>query len=73
MVLISPPRRLDREPDIALIGDDMYGVLSATSTLGFVYKVGNVFVALRGADFGRAVEVGQTLSWEQAIEIVRTA
>jgi hypothetical protein len=56
---------------ISLIGDDMYAVLSDTHTLGFVYKVGNVFVALSGRDFGRAVEVGQTLSWDRAVELVR--
>jgi hypothetical protein len=56
---------------IALIGDDMYSVLSDTTTLGFVYKVGNVFVALSGPDFGRAVEVGQTLSFDRAVELVR--
>lgn len=61
------------KPDIALIAEGMYSVLTETQTLGFVYKVGRVFVALKGSDFGRAVEVGQTLSWNQAVEIVRTA
>ncbi len=70
MTLISHPR--PQTADIALIGDDLYSVLTETETLGFVYKVGIVFVALKGNDFGHAVEVGQTLSWERAIEIVRT-
>lgn len=75
MVLISPHSTQHEFPqtDVTLIGDDLYSVLSATETLGYVYKVGNVFVALSGHDFARAVEVGQTLSWAQAIEIVRTA
>jgi hypothetical protein len=38
-----------------------------------VHKVGPVFVALRGGDYSHAVEVGQTLSRERAIEIVRAA
>ncbi len=71
MTLISSKN--SRKSDIALIGDDLYSVLTETETLGYVHKVGNVFVALSGNDFGHAVEVGQTLSWERAIEIVRTA
>jgi hypothetical protein len=70
MVLISSSSATS---DIALIGDDMYSVLGETHTLGYVYKVGNVFVALKGRDFGHAVEIGQTLSWLEAIEIVRSA
>jgi hypothetical protein len=58
------------KPDIALVGDDLYCVLSETDTLGFVNKVGNVFVALSGDNLGRAVEVGQSLSWDQAVEMV---
>lgn len=58
------------KPDIALVGDDLYCVLSETDTLGFVHKVGNVFVALSGDNLGRAVEVGQSLSWDQAVEMV---
>jgi hypothetical protein len=69
MVLISQKHG----SDIALVGEDMYSVLSQSTTLGFVYKVGNVFVALTGSDFGRAVEVGQSLSWDRAIEMVRNS
>lgn len=57
--------------DISLIGDDLFCLLTATDTLGFVQKVGNVFVALSGDNLGHAVEVGQTLSWDQAVEMVR--
>lgn len=71
MVLISPNH--STTSDIALIGDDMYSVLSETHTLGYVYRVDTIFVALKGHDFGHAVEIGQTHSWERAIEIVRTA
>jgi len=67
----APARPVVPATQIALIGDDMYSVLSDTTTLGFVYKVGNVFVALSGPDFGRAVEVGQTLSFDRAVELVR--
>lgn len=66
MVLISP----SRNPDISLVGEDLYCVLSETDTLGFVHKVGNVFVALSGDNLGHAVEVGQSLSWDRAVEMV---
>ena len=69
MTLLSPIAA----PQIALIGDDLYSVLSDTETLGFIYKVDTVFVALSGSDFGRAVEVGQTLLWDRAVELVRNA
>ena len=59
------------QTEIALVGDDLYSVLSETDTLGFVYKVGNVFVSLSGRDFGRAVEVGQSLDWDRAVALVQ--
>lgn len=67
MVLISPTK----QPDIALVGDDLYCVLSETDTLGFVHRVGHVFVALAGDNLGHAVEIGQTMSWDLAVELVR--
>jgi hypothetical protein len=58
------------EPDIALVGDDTYAVLSPKETLGFVYRAGNVYVALAGPNLGHATEVGQSLSWDEAIAII---
>ncbi len=66
MVLISPSR-----PDIALVDDDLYCVMSETETLGYVHRVGNVFVALAGDNLGHAVEIGQTMSWDLAVDMVR--
>ena len=66
MVLYSPSLK----PDISLVGDDLYCVLSETDTLGFVHRVGNVYVALSGDNLGHAVEVGQSLLWDVAIEMV---
>jgi hypothetical protein len=66
MVLVSPSLK----PDISLVGDDLYCVLSERDTLGFVHRVGNVFVALSGDNLGHAVEVGQSLSWDRAVEMV---
>jgi len=67
MVLISPTPM----PDIALVDDDLYCVLSETDTLGYVHRVGKVFVALAGDNLGHAVEIGQTMSWDHAVDMVR--
>ncbi len=61
------------EPSIALLRDDLYCVLSTTHTMGFVERVGNVYVALHGSDLGRALEVGQSLSWDVAVAMVAGA
>lgn len=61
------------EPSIALVRDDIYAVLSSTSTMGFVERVGNVYVALQGPDLARACEVGQSLSWDVAVSMVAGA
>jgi len=66
------PRR-STEPSIALLGDDIYVVLADSDTKGFVEQVGPVYVALSGPDLARAVEVGQSLSWDTAVQMVWTA
>ena len=58
-------------PDIALLREDIYVVLTADDTMGFVHKVENTFVALSGSDLARACEVGQSLSWDEAVAMVR--
>jgi hypothetical protein len=63
-------RSQPEEPSIALLREDLYCVLSSTHTLGFVERVGNVYVALHGTDLGRAVEVGQSLSWDVAVAMI---
>lgn len=59
------------EPQIAIVRDDLYAVLAARETMGFVERVGSVFVALYGPDLARAVEVGQSLSWDHCVGMVR--
>ena len=58
------------QPDVALISDDLYCVMTASDTLGYIHKVGNVYVALAGADLNHAVEVGQSLSLDRSILMV---
>ena len=58
------------EPLISLVGTDVYAVMSSRETLGFVHRVGNVYVALDGDNYARACEVGQSLSWDEAVLMV---
>ncbi|WP_213815016.1 hypothetical protein [Glaciihabitans sp. dw_435] len=72
MPLLPPQaRETHREPDIALVTDDVYSVMTDRETLGFIHKVGNVYVALSGDVLSHAVEIGQTLSWDKAVRMVR--
>jgi hypothetical protein len=56
-----------------MVSDDLFSLLTDTETLGFVHRVGNVYVALHGPDFHRAVEVGQSLSFDRAVELVQSS
>lgn len=58
------------EPTVKLVNDEYYAVRCRTATLGYVYRAGNVFVALEGAHFPHAVEIGQSLSLDDAIATV---
>jgi hypothetical protein len=72
MSLLSPEARESRRvANIALVTDDVYGVMDERETLGYVQKVGTVYVALSGDVLSHAVEVGQSLSWDAAVEMVR--
>ena len=61
------------EPSIAIVRENLYAVLSTHETMGFVERVDRVFVALHGPDLARAVEVGQSLSWDDCVAMVREA
>ena len=72
MVLISPTARESRtDLTVALVTEDVYSVMTERDTLGFVHKVGTVYVALSGDILSHAVEVGQSLSLERAVRMVR--
>jgi hypothetical protein len=74
MVLISPSRRSsEADVDVAAIGDDLFAVLTSTGTLGFIHKVGRVYVSLSGPHLNSAVEVAQSLSLDRAVNAVCTA
>lgn len=66
MVLLIPQGR----PDIALVDDDLFAVLSETDTLGYIMRVGHLYVAMSGDNPRHAIEVGQTMSWDAAIDLV---
>ena len=74
MVLISPTARDSRtDLTVALVTEDVHSVMTERDTLGYVHKVGNVYVALRGDILSHAVEVGQSLSLERAVRMVRAS
>jgi hypothetical protein len=74
MVLISPTARDSRtDATVALVTEDLYSVMTERETLGFVHKVGTVFVALSGDILSHAVEVGQALSLDRAVRMVRAS
>jgi hypothetical protein len=71
MVLISPTARENStDLTVALVTEDVYSVMTDRETLGFVHKVGTVFVALGGDILSHAVEVGQALSLDRAVRMV---
>jgi hypothetical protein len=72
MVVSHPQARESRrESAFALVTDDVYSVMTEHETLGYIHKVGSVYVALRGDVLSHAVEIGQTLSWDKAVQMVR--
>lgn len=58
-------------PDIAVIADDLCAILGPEEPVGFVHHAGNVFVALRGSEYGYAVEIGQALTFDRSVAMVR--
>ncbi|HWR85769.1 MAG TPA: hypothetical protein VN200_07235 [Rhodoglobus sp.] len=42
----------------------------AQRTVGFVERAGSVYVSLRGSHYSFAVEVGQSLTFERAREVL---
>ncbi|HEY1529598.1 MAG TPA: hypothetical protein VGF80_02185 [Galbitalea sp.] len=74
MVLISPAARESRfDLTVALVTEDVYSVMTDRDTLGYVQKVGTVYVALSGDILSHAVEVGQSLSLDRAVRMVRAS
>ncbi len=71
MSLISSAPHGSQAATIALVTEDVYSVMTDRETLGFVQKVGSVYVALRGDVLSHAVEIGQTLDWDRALRMVR--
>jgi hypothetical protein len=61
------------EPTVMLVNDEYYLVRRGASIMGYVYRAGNVFVALEGKHFAHAFEVGQSLSLDDAISMVERA
>jgi len=76
MTLLSPHNTGNESNhglQISLVNDELFRVMNDTDTLGFIYRAGSVFVSLRGADVAQAVEVGQSLTLDRAIDYVQHA
>jgi hypothetical protein len=52
---------------------DLYEVILDTHICGYIEVVGHVFVALVGDRYDRAVEVGQTLGFAEAVDAIHRA
>lgn len=66
------PRAQPIEPRVfwERVGADCYAVLLNEKLVGFIDVAGNVFVALAGCRYDRAVEVGQSVVFELAVAAV---
>ncbi len=71
-----PTRQAPEEPDPGevvrweRVAPERYVVLDGHRVAGFVDVVGAVFVVLRGRRYDRAVEVAQTLVFDDAIGVL---
>lgn len=52
--------------ELTCLGDTFHEVRAEGRVIGFVYRAGRVFVALRGERQDWAVECGQSLAWDGA-------
>ena len=70
---VSPsiPTISPETPTVVRVSADVYGIVTGEGIVGYVHQAGRVYVALSGARYHRAVEVGQALSWDEALTIVR--
>lgn len=60
-------------PTLSRVADDVVEVSADGSVLGWLQTVGRVYVALRGRDLRHAEEVGQSLSRDAALALLRPA
>lgn len=70
---IRPIATAAPEPVVSPLRDGVYEVSLDGQVLGFIERVGNVFVALMGRTVNCACEVGQSLSWETSVRMVLQA
>jgi hypothetical protein len=59
--------------ELALLAENLYSVLTATDTLGFVRREFDAFVALRGSDLSHAIELGRTATRDDAVRLIAAA
>jgi hypothetical protein len=57
--------------ELLRIEEDLFAILVSNEVIGFVQRAGHIFVALSGSREARAVEVGQTLGFDEAVRLVQ--
>lgn len=60
-------------PEVGVIDDCLYRITVEDGIVGYIERVGTVFVALCGTRYSRAVEVGQSRSLDDAVIMVQRA
>lgn len=76
MKLTADPATTGPDGDDVRVVDVMPGIHRVDrhdSTLGYVVEAGRVQVALRGAVYNTAVEIGQTLDLDRAVGLIAAA
>jgi hypothetical protein len=68
-----PRHRAGHEYEVVRVDSDTHMVLTAGRTAGYVWKAGDVYVALQGPNLAMACEVGQSLVWDVAVDMVERA
>jgi hypothetical protein len=63
-------RETSREPVVSLVAENLHSVAADHEIIGFIRTIGTIYVALSGGAAGHAVEVGQTMNWNQAVDLV---
>ena len=71
-IVVEPARKAPRV-GWERVGADCYAVLFDSALIGFVDVAGTIFVALAGCRYDHAVEVGQSVVFECAVDAVVAA
>jgi hypothetical protein len=69
MKLLPSQSQAQSTLDVRVLDHETWAVLNQHDTLGYVVRAGSVYVALSGSDRHHAVEVGQSLLFDEAVRL----